>query len=888
MGFFNRVAWRPKVDREVDDELAFHLEMRTREYIERGMDPAAARREAEKRFGNVRHMRAALEHLGEGRNRQMQRTEYLGELRQDVGFAWRQLMKNPGFTAVAVLTLALGIGGTTAIFSAVYAVVLQPLPLGDPSRLMVVAETYQNAPSEVSAGNYIDAAAGVPAFEGLSAIHFSSFNLSEGTVPERVIGGRATANYFDVMGVRPMLGRTFTAAEDTPGNEQVVILSHRLWTRRFGANPSIVGSAIRMNGVSYTVLAVMPQSFDLTTDSEELWTPIAFTPAQRVLHDEHYLTVHGRLRPDATRAQADQQLEAVAVRLRREFPRHAGDLRYTTAPFRDRFVGDYDTRLFVLLAAVGVVLLIACGNVANLLLARGAARAREIAVRSAIGAGQWRIVRQLLTESVVLALAAAGAGLLLAHWFLVAVLAWSPQGVPRLEQARIDPLALGVAIMLALFSSVVCGLAPALRLARTDVHTGLRDGGRGATGGSFRDRLRGGLIAGEVALSLLLLFGAGLLIRSAIALQRVNPGFDPHGVISARIALPQASYGDPSRIVDTFERMAAETASIPGVSHAALTSFAAMGPGGNTNGLLPDDGRAFDLKNLVPSRLRMITPDFFQTMRIPIVRGRGFDANDRRGTQRVMIISEALAARAFPGQDPIGKRIGCCEQTPDQQPVWKVVIGIAGDVRSMGPATAPRPEFYLPLPQAPDDAWNWTQRTMYIVARTDGDPVALTAPLRAMIAKVDPELPLYDVRLMDQRLAGTLETARFNTLLLSLLGGIGLLLAATGIYGVIAYFVSQRTQEIGVRIALGASTASVVRLILAQAMRPVAIGAAVGVVAALAASRVLASQLFNVSRTDPVTIGAVVAALLGVALVASAVPARRAAAVDPTRALQSE
>jgi predicted permease len=389
-------------------------------------------------------------------------------------------------------------------------------------------------------------------------------------------------------------------------------------------------------------------------------------------------------------------------------------------------------------------------------------------------------------------------------------------------------------------------------------------------------------------LSLLLLFGAGLLIRSAIALQQVNPGFDPHGVMSARIALPQASYGEPSRNVDTFERMAEETAAIPGVSHAAVTSFAAMGPGGGSNGLQADDGRAFDMKNLVPAGLRIITPGFFQTMRIPIVRGRGFDATDRRGGQRVMIISEALAARMFPGQDPIGKRIGCCEQTPDKQPLWKVVIGVAGDVRSRGPATAPRPEFYLPLQQTPDDAWNWTQRTMYIVARTDGDPSALTAPMRAMVARVDPELPLYDVRLMDQRLAGTLETARFNTLLLSLLGGIGLLLAASGIYGVIAYFVSQRTQEIGVRIALGASTASVVRLILVQAMRPVAAGAAIGVVAALAASRVLASQLFNVSRTDPLTIGAVVAALVGVALIASAVPARRAAAVDPTRALQSE
>jgi putative ABC transport system permease protein len=888
VGFFNRVAWRPNVDREIDEELAFHLEMRTREYIERGMDPAAARREAEKRLGNVERTRAALARLGKERNRHMRRTQYLGELRQDIAFAWRQLLKSPGFAAVAVLTLALGMGGTTAIFSAVYAVVLQPLPLADPARLMVVAETYQAAPSDVSAGNYTDAAAGVTAFEGMSALRFSSFNLSEGTVPERVIGARTTANYFDVMGVAPMLGRTFTAEEDQPGSDRVVILSHRLWTRRFGANRSVVGTAIRMNGTSYTVVGVMPQSFDLTTDSEELWTPIAFTPAQKVLHDEHYLTVYGRLRPGATRAQADQQLEAVAVRLRREFPRDAGELKYTMTPFRDRFVADYDTRLFVLLAAVGVVLLIACGNVANLLLARGAARAREIAVRSALGAGQSRIVRQLLTESVVLALAAAGAGLLLARWFIVAVVAWSPQGVPRLEQARIDPLALGVAVALAFFSSVVCGLAPALRLARTDVHTGLRDGGRGATGGGFRDRLRASLIAGEVALSLLLLFGAGLLIRSALALQQVDPGFDPHGVISARVALPQAAYGDPARIVDTFERMAAETASMPGVSHAALTSFAAMGPGGNTNGLLPDDGRAFDLKNLIPSRLRMITPGFFQTMRIPIVKGRGFDATDRRSGQRAMIVSEALAARAFPGQDPIGKRIGCCEQTPDKQPVWKVVVGVAGDVRSYGPAIAPRPEFYLPLPQAPDDAWNWTQRVMYIVARTEGDPAALTSPLRAMLARIDPELPLYDVRPMDQRLAGTLETARFNTLLLSLLGGIGLLLAASGIYGVIAYFVSQRTQEIGVRIALGASTASVVRLILAQAMRPVAAGAALGVVAALTASRVIASQLFNVSRTDPLTIGAVVAALVAVALAASAVPARRAAAVDPTRALQSE
>ena len=434
----------------------------------------------------------------------------------------------------------------------------------------------------------------------------------------------------------------------------------------------------------------------------------------------------------------------------------------------------------------------------------------------------------------------------------------------------------------------MCGLAPALRLSRTDVQTGLRDGGRGSTGGGFRDRIRAGLIVAEVALSLLLLFGAGLLIRSAIALQARQPRLRSPRRSERPHCIATTSYGDPARIVDTFERLASEAAAAPGVTHAAVTSYAAMGPGGGTNGLLLDDGKAFDLKNLIPSGLRMITPGFFQTMRIPIVKGRGFDATDRRESQRVMIVSETLAARAFPGQDPIGKRIGCCEQTADKQPVWKVVVGVAGDVRSSGPATAPRPEFYLPLTQAPDDAWNWTQRVMYILARTDGDPAALTSPLRAIVRGIDAELPLYDVRQMDQRLAGTLATARFNTLLLSLLGGVGLLLAATGIYGVIAYFVTQRTQEIGVRIALGASTADVVRLILGQALRPVAIGAAIGVAAALAASRAIASQLFGVSRADPLTIAAVVATLIGVALVASAIPARRAAAVDPTRALQSE
>ena len=887
MTFFNRVFWRPDVDDEVDEELAFHVEMRTRELVARGMSFDAARREAERRLGDRARIRATLHRLGTGRNRYMRRTQYLSELRQDIVFAMRQLLKNPGFAAIAVLTLALGIGGTTAIFSAVYAVVLRPIPLFEPERLFVVGESFQGLPSSMSVGNYVDANAGVTAFEGLAAEQFANFNLSDAGSAERVIGGRVTANYFDVLGAQPLAGRVFTADEDSPGRDLVVVLSHRLWVRRFGGRP-IVGTSIRINGRNSVVTGVMTAAFDLTSDGEELWVPIAFTPERKAMHDEHYLSVYGRLARGVSTQQALQQLESVAARLRHDFPRDAGELHYSMQSFREQFVGSYRSRLFILLGAVGLVLLIACGNVANLLLARGAARGREIAVRTALGAGRGRIVRQLLTESAVLALTAAAAGLVLAHWFITGVVAASPPGVPRLEQARVDPVALGFALAIAIACSVLCGLAPALRLARREIQTGLREGGRGSTRGGFRDRLRASLIAAEVALSLLLLVGAGLLIRSALALQQVNPGFDPHGVLSARVALPQTSYGDPAHARDTFQRLADDVANAPGVTHSAVASYAAMGPGGGSNGLLTEDAGAFDLRKLIQSQLRIITPDFLAAMRIPIVKGRGFTADDRRGGLKVMIVSETLAARAFPGQNPIGKRIGCCEQGSDGAPSYKVVVGVAGDVRSRGPATRPNPEFYLPLTQAPDAAWDWIGRTMYVVARTDGDPQALAPPLGATLARIDPDLPLFDVRQMDQRLTATLATARFNTLLLSLLGAVGLLLAASGIYGVIAYFVSQRTQEIGVRIALGASSADVVRLVLREAMRPVALGAAVGVAAALGASRLLSSQLFNVSPTDPLTIAAVVITLVAVALVASVIPARRAAAVDPTRALQWE
>ena len=517
----------------------------------------------------------------------MHRARFVTELLQDVAFTGRQVRRNPGFMTIAAATLALGIGGTTAIFSILNAVVLHPIPLRDPDRLLVVGETFGGNLSSMSVGNYVDAAAGTPSLDGLAAENFASVNLSDGVTPERILSGAVTANYFDVMGARPSLGRTFTAEEDRPGSSRVVVLSHRLWTRRFGGDRSIVGRAIRMNGVTYSVIGVMPDSFDLTSDSDELWVPIAFTPEQRVLHDEHYLSVYGRLKPDASRERLQTELDRVAARLHREFPHDASQLAYRTQPFREQFVGDYRGRLLVLFGAVGLVLLIACGNVANLLLARGTARGREIAVRIALGAGRGRIVRQLITESAVISLTAACGGVVVAVWGTAALVAWTPAGVPRIEQARVDPAALAFAVTIALVSSVLCGLVPALQLAHTDPQGALRDGGRGAAGGGRRDRLRRVLIAAEVALSLLLLVGAGLLIRSAIAMQRVNPGFEPAGVLTARFTLPETVYGDVAFERETIRRISESVSQLPGVSAAAVSSYVAMGGGGGSKRARP-------------------------------------------------------------------------------------------------------------------------------------------------------------------------------------------------------------------------------------------------------------------------------------------------------------
>jgi predicted permease len=879
--------WRRGVNEEVDAELEFHVEMRTRELIARGMDRADARAVAIRRFGDISRVNAACRREGRRRDRDMRRTEYLSELSQDVTFAVRQLIGNPGFTFVAVATLALGIGATAAIFSAVRAVVLRPLPVPQPERILGVNTDWRGRPGNVSAGNFVDGIVPVSAFAAVTAIQYSSFNLADAEDAERVIGARTTSGFFDVFATAPLHGRVYGGEDDQPGREQVVVLSHRLWTRRFESDRAIVGKSIRLSGRPYEVIGIMPAHFDFTAQSEELWVPIAFSAERKATHDEHYLQIYGRLKPEATAQQASAELQRNAEDLRVRFPRDDAELGFTVISLMEELVGDYRRRLFVMFGAVGFVLLIACGNLANLLLARGAVRSGELAMRAALGAGRGRIVRQLLTESAVLACVAGAAGLALASWSVRALVAAAPPDVPRLEQTAVDPVVLAFTMAVVILSAILFGLVPALRAARTDVHTVLKEGGRGAAAGGARDRLRTGLIVAELALALILLVGAGLLIRSAIALDRTSPGFDPTGVLAGRLALPASDYSERERVVQTFDRIAEAARAVPGVTAAALTSQVPMGPGGNGNGLIPE-GRPIVPENAINSRLRIVTPGYFETLGIPIVRGRALTADDRRGGLKVMVISEALAEAAFPGQDPIGRRIGCCEHGPDNTtPDFKTVVGVAGNVRWRGLGEAPSPEFYLPAAQVPPEGWTWIQRTMYVVVRTRIEPASIVSPLRAALAPVVPGVPLFDARPMEQRVGASVATARFNTLLLTVLGAIGLALAAVGIYGVISYFVSRRTQEIGVRMALGATRGDVVGLVVRQAAAPVFLGITIGAAASIPLSRVISTQLFGVRPNDPLTLAAVTAGLACVALLASLIPAARAASVDPTKALHT-
>jgi putative ABC transport system permease protein len=871
------------VEQDVNDEIAFHLEQAARELMADGLEPQAARDEATRRFGEVDTIRRTCREIGRQRQRGRRRTEVFSELWQDAVFAVRQLRKAPAFTLIAILTLALGIGATTAIFSLLDAVVLRPLPFPHPERIVILFMTDRGELRSISAGNFLAYRAGARSLASLSARTDGSFNLAGEGEPERVVGARVSAGYFETFGARPLLGRTIEPADDSPGRDRVVVLSFRLWHDRFAADPRVVGRDIHLNGVVHSVIGVMPAAFDLRSSDSRLWVPLALTPEQAGNYGNSYLRLLGRLRPGVSPAAAQAELTALAKRLETVDLRSNRGRGVKVEAFLDRLLGGLRRRLLILLGAVGCVLLIACVNVANLLLARGAARSREIAIRAALGAGRWRIVRQLLTESLVLSLAGAVAGVGLAHLGLRGLVAISPAGVPRLESAGIDGPALAVSFALALAASLLSGLVPALRTARPDLQTMLKEGGRSLGSGSPRDRVRTGLLVAEVALALVLLAGAGLLIRSAIGLQQVAVGFDPAGVLTAQVSLPHADYPQPDRAVAGVQRVVDEVGQIAGVESAAAVSILPLSHN-DSSSTLEIEGHPVPVERRLEASTREVSPGYFQAMRIPLLHGRGFAAGDRAGAAGVVAVSAALARLAWPGEEAVGKRLAWSIDDKTG-PDWRQVVAVVGDVRQGDLADPMRPTIYLPMAQS--DLWGERDVEMAIVARIAraADPSALAVPLRRAVLAVDPRLPVYDVTSLDEIRAAGVATTRFNMLLLSALGGIGLLLAAVGIYGVISWFVSQRTQEIGLRMALGATERGVLTLVAWQAMRPVLVGLGVGLAGALAATRALSGLLFGVSATDPATFAGVLVVLGGAALLASWLPARRAARVEPTRAL---
>jgi predicted permease len=804
----------------------------------------------------------------------------------DIRFALRSLRRSPTLAIAMILTLALCIGATTAVFSVVYAVLFRPLPFKDPQGLMLFTEVWKGRPGgSVSVGNWADAKREDRLFEHLVPMSGASVNLAGSDLPENVTGARVGWDFFRLLGVTPALGRDFLPEEDRPGSDGVVVLSDGLWRRRFGADRSVIGREIRIDGVRRQVIGVMPASMDYTLHDEELWLPAAFTPTQLAQHDEHYLMVLGRLKPGVSALKVQPELDQIARGLQERDPQEYDQRGLTVSSLHGELVGDYRARLFVLLGAVAFVLLIACANIANLLLARATARSRETAIRAAVGAGRRHIVRQALAESLVLATAGGLLGVVAAYWGVAALTAMGPADIPRLQLARVDAPVLLFVLGLTLLAGLIFGLAPAARMAGQLPQEALKEGGRTGSGGR-RDRLRSALVVGEIALALVLLTGAGLLIRSAIALNDVDPGFDPRGVLVGRVSLPASGYDSAAVAEQAFERIAERLAAAPGVAAAGLASSAPF-EGSGDNGLIPE-GRPLEIQYAIPADFRLVTPGYVQAMGLRLRAGRAFTAQDRAGTQLVMMVNQTLARRAWPGEDPVGKRVACCEAGPDGTPNWKTVVGVVADVHARGLGREAPAEFYLPMAQAPAAAWRWIDRTMTLAVRTRGEPMAAAPAMRDAVWAIDRSLPVYDIATMGDRRTASLASSRFSTLLLTAFGGIALVLAAIGVYGVISYGVTQRAQEIGIRVALGAGRARVLRLVVGHAALLTGLGLVLGLAGAMLLSRLMGGLLFEVSPTDPPTLGAGVLVLSAVALVAALVPAERAARLDPSAALRAE
>ena len=868
---------RKRMLQELDEDIRDHLDRETQNNIERGMTPEEARYAALRKFGNVTRVKEET--------REVWSFVWLEQLLQDIRLGFRMLRKSPGFTAVAILTLALGIGANTAMFSVVNGVLLRPLPYRDPSRLVMVWEKNQDGTQDnVGYATYLDWKAQNKSFQEM-AIYSSWQPVLQVGDPQVLEGLRVTSNYFRTIGVRPELGSDFLPEQDNPNNFHVVMLSHALWARKFNSDPSLVGRAIAINGVSYVVSGVMPANFEslMTQDPRggtvEIWRVLGYDVSQPwACRTCHHLIALARLRDGVSIEQASAEMYTISAALVKAYPKDYQVPGVILQPLRDHLVGDATTPLYILLGAVSFVLLVACANLANLLLARATNREREVAVRAALGAGRGRIVRQLLCENCVLALFGAAIGLIPVFALPGVLGAMGAAGLPRLADIHMDWRVLALTAFAAVLTGVLSGLAPALRLSNTDLNESLKEGTHASSGGS-RQRMRALLVVSEVALSLTLLIGAGLLFRSLRRLINVSPGFDPSQVLTLQDTVLGQKYNDNTVLRQLIAEDVSRLRAVPGVLAAAGVSQLPLAGNIDRYGFHPE-GKINANPELDESAERYcITPGFLAAMRIPLLRGRDITDADVETTPWVILISQVTAKRIWPGEDPIGKRV----KVGGLDKPWYTVVGIVGDVHHIGLDSSPDMQMYVPHAQ-----WPFPDSSMSFVVRTSGPSASIASAARQAIRSADSTQALSNVVPLENIVSGSVQGRRFVLTLIAAFAAIALLLSAVGIYGVTAYSVAQRTREIGIRIALGAQRAEVLSLLLKQVLLLVLIGLGAGVAASLALTRFLASILFEVKPSDPATFAAVILLLVAVALLACWIPGRRAMRVDPIIALHQE
>jgi predicted permease len=868
-----------QVEQEFEHELETHLSMLTDENVRRGMTPEAARRAARIRLGGVAQLKET--------NRELRGLPVLETFLQDARYALRMLRKNPGFTAVAVLTIALGIGANTAIFSVVYAVLLKPLPYTNPDQLFTAfqANTQQGIrETGCSFPNFEEWRTQNHVFSELAGVVGHQLTLTGRGEPSVVNTSVVTPEFFALLDVKPLAGRIFFPQDGKPGAAPVVLVSEDLWRGRFGADPKIIGTSIDLDKHTFIVIGIIPAVFrtPFFNIKQEVWIPLVQDPLFSTfmpLHGSHFLPVIGRLKSGVSVAKAQAEMDAISGRLAREFPAENNGWTVRLVPLGKEIRGDVRAELLVLLGAVGLVLLIACANIANLLLTRATSRSKEIAVRTALGAGRARIIRQLLSETAVLGLLGGALGIALAFWGVKALSSFMPSSLPQLNPIRVDYFVLGSALLLSAVASVAFGLVPAMFAANANVQSSLREGGgrSGESGG--RRGARGFLAAAEIALAMVLLVAAGLLLRSFARLTSVSPGFEAQHIVKADISLPQFQYSTPRQWTAFSDELLAQIQAQPGMKESAVVVPMPIIQGSVNLG--------FDIVGAPPASgaesrtadYASVSPEYFRVMEIPLMAGRFFNQQDILSGPRVSVISKATAQRYFPNQNPIGKRLTF--GFPPNGEVMREIVGIVGDVRDVSLGQDPGPMMYVPYAQAP--FWG-----AGVVVRSTLSPSAVAAAIRREVQKIDKDLPVTDVAKMPDLIDASVSQQRFRTFLLGLFGAMALVLAATGIFGVISYSVSCRTNEIGIRVALGASRGAILRMVLRETLALTVTGLVVGVPCALAASRLIGHLLFGVSANDPATLASVALTLAAVAILAGYVPARRAMLVDPMVALRYE